>query len=187
MVRKTTQVLGLLLALFFCEEGRAQDQQGSNTGVRASKAVGDKRVENLRKTVEEFRRAFGSNDFERFADLTVPEVIKQVGGRETFISVTKSVVEMNPKIFEDFSLRFGDPDQLVESDELLLAVVPQTIEGVTFQKHKVVNNGSIVGVSNDGGTSWKFASGEKFFDTFPRLVGKLTIPKETTTVDGIKR
>ena len=70
---------------------------------------------------------------------------------------------------------------------MLLAVVPQTIEGVTFKKQKVVSNGSIVGVSRDGGTSWKFASGEKFFDTFPKLTGKITIPKETTTVDGIKR
>lgn len=176
-----------LMAILLAQTQFGQTQERQNTNTAVTIGDGDQRVENLRKTVEELRDAFNRNDFERFADLTVPEVIKQVGGRENLISMIKKVSEMNPRIFEDFSMTYGDPGDLVKRDDFLLAIVPQTIVGVTFEKHKVVDSGCVVGVSVDGGTLWKFASCEKFFDAFPKMDGAIAIPKETITVDGVKQ
>ena len=147
----------------------------------------DSRIENLKKQADDLVDAVNKGDFDRFIELTHPQVIKKVGGRENLISIMKKVFDQNPKIFESFSASAGIPNMLVESEELLFGVVPQKIEGITHKKHKVISNDCVVGVSNDDGKTWKFVSGEKFDEIFPLSKSKIQIVARKTFVDGIEQ
>ncbi len=147
----------------------------------------DLRIENLKKQADELVGALNKNDFDKFIELTHPQVIKEVGGRENLISMMKGISDQNPKIFESVLASVGNPDVLVESERLLFGVVPQKIEGTTHKNRKVVVNGCVVGISNDNGRTWKFVSGEKFDEIFPFAKGKLQIIVRKTFVDGIEQ
>jgi hypothetical protein len=145
-----------------------------------------KRNFSLKKQANELYAAFDKNDFDKFVELTHPKVIEKVGGRENLVLMMKKVAEQNPKIFETFSTSVGNPQSLVKAEGLLFGVVPQKIEGITHEKHKIVQKACVVGVSNDQGKTWKFVSGEKFDALFPTLKGKLQIIPQKTFADGYR-
>lgn len=145
-----------------------------------------KRNFSLKKQANELYAAFDKNDFDKFVEQTHPKVIEKVGGRENLVLMMKKVAEQNPKIFETFSTSVGNPQSLVEAEGLLFGVVPQKIEGITHEKHKIVQKACVVGVSNDQGKTWKFVSGEKFDELFPTLKGKLQIIPQKTFADGYR-
>ncbi len=154
---------------------------GQNTPVTENK---DLRVANLKNQADQLIDAWNKNEFEKFADLTHPQVIEKVGGKEKLVLMMKSVSEQSPKIFESFSVSVENPNSLVELEGKLFGVVPIKIEGVTHQKNKVVTNDCFVGVSSDNGTTWKFVSGDKFDEIFPSAKGKLQIIRQRTFVNG---
>ena len=147
----------------------------------------DSRIDNLKKQADEMITAFNKSDFDKFVEFTHPKAIEKVGGRENLISMMKKVFEDNPKIFESISAAIGNPDVLVESEGLLFGAVPQKIEGLTHKKRKVVSNDCVVGVSNDGGKTWKFVGGEKFYELFPASKDKVQIITRKTFVDGVEQ
>lgn len=164
--------------------------QSQNTPDKHQKPSGEKidsRVDNLQKQASELFAAFDKNDFDKFVGLTHPKVIEKVGGRANLISMMKSVAEQTPKIFETFSTSIGNPLALVEADGQLFGVVPQKVTGTTYEKHKIIVDSCVVGVSDDKGKTWKFVSGEKFDELFPSLKGKLQIVTKKTFIDGVER
>ena len=58
------------------------------------------------------------------------------------------------------------------------------LEGISnFEKDKVIKLGSIVGISNDNGKSWKFVNGLAFNKLFPDVAGMIPIPNEKSFVN----
>lgn len=146
----------------------------------------DERIVSLRNFARTALEALDKGEFEKFADLTYPVVVEKVG-RKTIISMMKQVMDENAKVFETFALRMSEPGTITAIDDQLFGVVPFRLEGTTFEQHKVVTYSCMVGVSNNKGKNWTFVSCEKFDAVFRNARGKVTIPKERMTVDGIEQ
>ena len=99
----------------------------------------------------------------------------------------KKGIQMANEIFESFSWTIGNPNKLVEIDGQLIGVVPRTLTGITFQKNKTVQEGTIVGISTDNGKTWKFVNGTGFKSLFPAFADKVQIPEQVTFINGIKQ
>lgn len=149
--------------------------------------IRDVRLENLKKQAELLVEAQNKNDFAKAIELTHPQVIEKVGGKEKLISIIRQVNEQIPKFFESYSLTLENPTVLVELKEKLFGVVPLKVEAITRQKNKVFSTDSIIGVSSDNGTTWKFVRGETFDELFPFAKGKIQIIKQKIFVNGIEQ
>lgn len=161
----------------------------AQSSLKASDAViqTDKRIVVLANSAQELLSAFEKGDFEKFADMISPVVTKKIEGRKNLVSAMKKLAEQNTKIFRSFGSTMGEPWPPVADHQQLFAVVPFQLRGVTFKNHEVITNSCFVGISNDNGVIWKFASCERFNALFPSVAGKLSLPKETTAVDGVEQ
>jgi hypothetical protein len=99
----------------------------------------------------------------------------------------RKVADQTPQVFESVSMSHSGPGKLVEINKQLLAVIPHKLEGITHSKRKIVQEGCVVGISDDNGRTWKFVGGEKFDELFPALAGKLQVIKERTFIDGVEK
>ena len=95
----------------------------------------------------------------------------------------RNLAKKNSEIFESFSSSLENPIQLVKIDKQLFGVVPNKLEGITFNKNKVLTLGSVVGISIDEGKNWKFVNGSKFNELFPNAADKVQVPKDKTFVN----
>jgi len=156
---------------------------------RASDAViqSDKRIVVLTNSAKELLIAFEKRDFEKFADMISPIVPQTIGGRKNLISAMKNLAEQNTTIFRYLEYTMEEPGPLVANQENLFAVVPFRLKGITFKNHEVITNSCFVGISNDDGVIWKFASCQRFNTLFPAVASKLSLPKETTAIDGTEQ
>jgi len=141
----------------------------------------DSRRENLLRQAEDMNRAFTAGDFEKLVDLTHPKLVEQAGGREKMLASIKSEMEKIKAAGFDFvSMSILAPKDLIKADADLFAVVPSILT-VNTPKGKVVQNGSLVGISADNGENWKFVNGvdnERFKALFPNAAGKVILPEE---------
>jgi len=160
-------------------------QTSLKTKASDSAMQSDNRIVVLTNSAQELLTAFDSGDFEKFANMISPVVIKEIGERKNLVSTMKKLAEQNTRVFKSFGSTMGEPWPLVTDHEQLFAVVPFRLKGITFKNHEVITNSCFVGISNDNGVIWKFASCERFNALFPAAAGKLSLPKETTAVDGI--
>ncbi|MGI8556420.1 MAG: hypothetical protein ACR2LT_08715 [Pyrinomonadaceae bacterium] len=186
MVTKIFYIFFFAFVLLASQSTFGQGQNTSDNQKSSGEKV-DSRIDNLKKQASELLAALDKHDFGQFVELPHPTVPEKVGGRATLISIVKSVAEQTPKIFETFSTSVGNPGALVEADGQLFGVVPQIIAGTTYEKHKIVIDSCIVGVSDDKGKTWKFVSGGKFDEIFPSLKGKLQIVTKKTFIDGVEQ
>lgn len=164
----------------------AQPVEGSEKIGIESKAR-DVKLENLKIASKELFRTLQAKDFEKFAELTAPEVIERIGGNRKYLALVKSNGDGSDKVFEKEIFTAGDPHEIVAHNNKLFAVVPFTLEAITAKKTVIKTTASMVGISTDDGKTWKFISDDTFFEFFPELEGKLTIPKKDISVTTDKQ
>jgi hypothetical protein len=131
--------------------------------------------------------AFARKDYGRFADLTYPKVVELVGGRDQMLQgITQQLKEMEAEGVVLLSSTSGSPTQFVHDSGSIYAVLPTTLKAKAkdgiFQ-----SEGSMIGVSSDGGTNWTFidASGKDHRELktlLGNVVDRLNLPPDKRPV-----
>lgn len=135
----------------------------------------------LATQAKEVNDAFGRKDFARFMDLTYPKVIEMAGGREKMLAaMNKELKEMESEGVVLLSSTSGTPTQFIHDAASIYAVVPNTLK-VKAQDGIFQTEGSLIGISSDGGVNWTFidASGKdqsELKKLIPGIAEKLNLP-----------
>lgn len=142
---------------------------------------------NLATQAKEMNDAFARKDYGRFADLTYPKVVDVAGGRDQMLKgIAQQLNEMEAEGVVILSSTTGSPTQFVHDSGSIYAVLPTTLKAKAkdgiFQ-----SEGSMIGVSSDGGTNWKFidSSGKDHRELktlLGNVVDRLNLPPEKAPV-----
>lgn len=180
--------LGILIFLFTAAACAQTAGNGDSLRTNESRSM-DSRLITLSSTSKGMIQAMEAQDFDKFADFILPEVITLSGGREKFISVLKETYGPIMKGFSSVKIVLQKPAELIELDKKLIGLVPFHIDGVIAEnQNHVISKSHVVGVSTDDGKTWKFVSDSgTFFEVFPLYAGKIAIPKEKIIVNGIEQ
>jgi hypothetical protein len=139
----------------------------------------------IKKAVEALAEKVGTatlkEDCDALADLTHPKVMEPLGGREKFVAAAK---ELMKKIKDAgvtiTSFKIGEPADPVRGDKEVFVVVGTTIE-INTPKGKATGTSCLLGVSADGGKTWRFVDGApgsaKTRKMFPDLPKSVALPK----------
>lgn len=127
--------------------------------VAAQDTLDEAAAKRLRQQAGECSRAFVEGDYERLADCTHTKVVELMGGREKMVeSVRGEVAEMKADGFEPLTYETGEPSQVLRVGSATYAVVPAKLR-LRTKGTVYVSDSFMVGVSADGGKSWRFVSG----------------------------
>ena len=160
----------LLAAALLPASARAQSQQ-----------LDDAAAAQLKAQAEACSRAFVEGDYERLTDYTHTKIVEMAGGREKMVEfVRKGVAEMKADGFEPLSYVTSEPTQVIEVGGQTYAVVPARLR-LRAKETVYVSESFLLGVSDDGGKTWKFVSGSVDPSTLKTLlpdeaVTKLKLP-----------
>lgn len=141
----------------------------------------------LKAQADECAQAFVKGDFARLADYTHPKLLEKVGGRNQLIAfLQKGVAEMKAQGFETLSYDNDAPTQVLTVGRMIYAVVPGKLRSRT-PGGVMVSETFMIGISADGGKSWKFVGGNtadpaRLKMLFPAAAGKLRLPAEKPPV-----
>jgi hypothetical protein len=149
----------------------------------------DWRIENLMKQVRELFEAYDKADYAKFVELSHPQIYEKKGLAK-FVNELELVISSRLVGYEQLSSTVETPSELFEINKRLFAVVPYKLERVgKVKKDEAVALGSMVGISEDGGKSWRFAKGIAFNEAFPDVASMIPIPNpiEKRFVNGIEQ
>jgi hypothetical protein len=120
-------------------------------------------------------------------DMTYPKVVEAAGGRERMLaSFTKEMKEMEAEGVTVLSSTAGAPTQIIHISGSVYAVLPTTLK-VKARDGIFQTEGSMIGISSDGGKNWTFidAGGKdqkELRRILPDAVDKLNLPPEKQPV-----
>jgi hypothetical protein len=166
----------------------SRTEPAKNPGVATqSPAATVENYPNLVTQAKEMNDAFARKDYGRFADLTYPKVIEMAGGRDQMLKgIAQQLNEMAAEGVVILSSTTGSPTQFVHDSGSIYAVLPTALkakakDGV-FQ-----SEGSMIGVSTDGGTNWRFidSSGKDHRELktiLGNIVDRLNLPPDKQPV-----
>jgi hypothetical protein len=173
----------LLAPMLAC--GRTEPNKTSTT--TSLPATTSDNYPNLVAQAKEMNNAFARKDYGRFAELTYPKVVEMAGGRDQMLKgITQQLREMEAEGVVVLSSTTGSPTQFVHDSGSIYAVLPTTLKAKAkdgiFQ-----SEGSMIGVSSDGGTNWTFidSSGKDHGELktlLPNVVDRLNLPPEKPPV-----
>jgi len=177
--------LVLLLTLTFA---CGQKEPQSKTPVATpSPAATAENYPSLAVQAKEVNDAFSRKDFARFMDLTYPKVVEMAGGREKMLAaMNKELKEMESEGVVLLSSTSGAATQFLHDSGSIYAVVPNTLK-VKAQDGIFQTEGSLIGISTDGGVKWTFidASGKDLTELkklLPGIADKLKLPPDKPPV-----
>lgn len=130
---------------------------------------------NLETQLNRLEEAFRQEDFETFADLMHPDVLRVAGGADALAAqLRKGVAELTAQGAKVTSVSHGAPSRLVTIDRELQCTVPQTTT-FTLAGGPRTTQSTLLAVSRDGGVSWSFLdTAGKDWDAVHRLVPNLS-------------
>jgi hypothetical protein len=185
MVSNKSYIVSLIFLLLAFQIACGQCQSGENFRHNSKT---DKRSQNAKRQAEEmFEIVIKKGNYNKIADYTPAQAFEFVGGREKYIEILTQTYKFTAEYFESLTWTIGEPQNLTEIDNDLFIVIPRTLNGISPQKTKVVQKGSMVGISIDKGKTWKFVNGKSFDKIFSSLDSKIQIPKEQTFIDGVEQ
>ena len=173
-------VLGSILMLAGCKRAPQPAAQSSSPAATADS------YPNLTARAQELTEALGRKDYARVIDLTYPKVVEVGGGREKLLAtMTDEVKSMESEGVEIISSTAAPPTQVIHDADGIYAVVPVTSK-VKAQEGTFQTEGSLIGISTDGGQNWTFvdASGKDLTElkkVLPNL-DKLNLPPDKAPV-----
>ena len=142
---------------------------------------------NLVAQAQEVNDAFRRRDFARMLDMTYPKVVEASGGRDRMLSsFTREMKEMEAEGVVVLSSTAGFPTQIIRVSGSIYAVLPTTLK-VKARDGIFQTEGSMIGISSDGGKNWTFidAGGKdqkQLRSILPDVVDKLNLPPEKQPV-----
>jgi hypothetical protein len=137
----------------------------------------------LEAQAKEIGEVFVRKDYDRFAELTYPEVVRLAGGKEAFL---KQVTE-EMKGQEDQGLRVlssvpTEVTQFLNVSGSLYAVIP-TVMRLNMRGQLFEGYGCLVAISGDRGKHWTFiGTGSSLKDLLPQVADKLILCPEKRPV-----
>lgn len=173
-------MMGSLLMFAGCNRTPRRTPQSANPTTTAEN------YPNLAARAQELMDAVAQKDYAKIVDLTYPKVIEVGGGREKLLAATTDEVKsMEAEGVVIISSATSAPTQILHDGGAIFAVVPVTTRvkatSGTFQ-----TEGSLIGISTDGGANWTFvdATGKdqtELKTVLPNL-DKLNLPPEKAPV-----
>lgn len=140
-------------------------------------------ITNVRKLAESLVTATMNGDYAFVVDHTYDGVIKELGGRDEAIRVAQSSIEeLKTKNLKVHAYRVGTPQDLYIEGKNTFTIVPTWLE-MFAPDARVVARSYLLGISSDGGKTWKFADGSGLDDaTFrehvlPKLPADFKLPE----------
>jgi hypothetical protein len=186
LVLSILSCLLLLAPMLACN--RTQPNQTSvTTSQPATTATTNENYPNLMTQAKEMNDAFARRDYERFADLTYPKVVEMAGGRDQMLKgIPQQLKEMEAEGVVILSSTSGSPTQFVHDSGSIYAVLPATLKAKA-KDGVFESEGSLVGISSDGGTNWTFidASGKDHRELktiLGNVVDRLNLPPDKRPV-----
>jgi hypothetical protein len=173
-------LLGSVLMFTGCNRAPQRTAQSSSPIATAES------YPNLTARAQELTEALGRKDYAKVIDLTYPKVVEVGGGREKLLAaMTDEVKSMESEGVEIISSNASAPTQIVHDTDGIFAVVPVTSK-VKAQDGTFQTEGSLIGISTDGGQNWTFvdASGKDLTElkkVLPNL-DKLKLPADKAPV-----
>ncbi len=158
------------------EQNETTDKNTQDTSVIQP----DSRIENLKKQAGELFESYDKRDVDKYIKLSHPKNFEEDGNQMNYIELVQYCFER----LSEGSSSIENPSGLFEIDNQLFSVIPYKLKGTNSEKDKVVKLGSMVGVSDDNGKSWKFVHGLAFNKLFPDVAGMIQIPNEKSFVNG---
>ena len=162
-------------------------QESAGTVVSQSASDDELKVKVKAEVRSLFGTIEGQRDVDRLADYTHPKALEKAGGRDFFIEVMKRALDDAKVNFDSIEWTIGDSIEIIVFDRQFFALVPRTLKGTTVAKKRIVQEGTVVGISNDQGKTWKFINGTGFNSTFPEYSEKVRVPAQKTFIDGIQQ
>jgi hypothetical protein len=160
---------------------------GQSPAAAQSPAVQAENYPTLVAQAQEVNDAFRRRDFARMLDMTYPKVVEAAGGRERMLaSFTKEMKEMEAEGVTVLSSTAGAPTQIIHISGSVYAVLPTTLK-VKARDGIFQTEGSMIGISSDGGKNWTFidAGGKdrsQLNGFLPGVGDKLNLPPEKEPV-----
>jgi hypothetical protein len=127
-------------------------------------------------------QALAKGDFDRMADLTHPEVVRMLGGKEKMVAVLQeSTKKFKEQGYDILACTVTDATELVSGEGELFTVVPYTLK-TKVPGGKLTQATYLLGVSSDYGKTWRFIDGAKLLQPkvrklIPNLPTTLKLPK----------
>ena len=147
----------------------------------AQEGLGEAASKQLQAQAEECGNAFVKGNYGRLVECTVPKLVELVGGREKMIDLMRREVEEGKaEGFYPLSSAQSAPTQVLRVGGQTYAVVPYKLR-MRAPEEILVSDSFMVGVSDDGGQTWKFLSADstdeaKLKVLLPDAAGKLKVP-----------
>lgn len=184
-----TFVLGLLFATVACAQPQKQKGTPGPPAPRRG-AVTTPTVDRnkLREQADALGKAFAAGDFDKVADMTLPDVVKLGGGRVQLVAfLKKNTDEMRAQGFNVEAVTSGEPTQVIGVGKEVYAVVPTTMR-MKVPQGVLIGEAFFIGISDDGGESWLFIDGAGMTDKrrlqmfIPSAWDKLNLPAQKPPV-----
>lgn len=134
----------------------------------------------VKSDVTTMNEALFTGNYAKLVDLTHPDVVKMMGGRDRMIALTKREIEsMKEKGFGFQAVKVGDPGEQAGNDSQTYIVVPFEIE-LKLPDGTAFIPSFVIGVSEDKGKSWTYVNGDldikRVKSILPNLPETLKIP-----------
>ena len=144
-------------------------------------APADPRLEAAEAQGRRSAEATEKGDYETVLDLTHPKIVALIGGREVALRRMRKEYESGEKMGIAFdSVRVDPATDLNESKDGLFCLVPMTLR-LKFRGKILAKTSALLGVSIDGGKTWKFVDATKgeaiLRKILPEIPEGLKIPK----------
>jgi len=178
----------IVLLAFHAAFGQTESADKINQDVSIEQI--DWRIETLMKQARKLFEAYYQGDYAKYVEMSHPQVYEKDGAAK-FYGEVEFVIDWH-RSNDLLPITAENPRELFELliDKRLFGVVAYKIEALSSdKKNKLTGLGSMVGISEDGGKSWKFAKGNAFNNAFPDVAGMFLIPNpvEKRFVNGIEQ
>lgn len=142
----------------------------------------DRRLETAHHMASQSIAAFRTNDFQAYVRFIHPVMIKDAGGRETMVQITRHSKVTLDEQTDGYDTSVKQPTRLIQGTENLYTIVPQKVT-LQLKSDQTINRDSyLLGVSGDNGRTWKFVDGgtdaAKIRQLFPDFPANERLPNE---------
>jgi hypothetical protein len=138
----------------------------------------------VKKLAETIGEATVKGDYAKVIDYTYEGLVKELGGKTEAIEATETLMkQLTDKGITFKSFKVGDPGEFFARGGNTFVIVPTTAE-MGIPNGKIIAKSYLLGISSDGGKTWKFVEGfsldkKDFRDRIlPKLPDKLKLPEK---------
>lgn len=136
----------------------------------------------VKRLAQELGTATMRGDYAKVIDGTYDRIVEELGGREKAIKVIETGMrKLRAKGITFKAYKVGDPGEFHREGNNTFVVVPTVLE-MSAPGNKLIGKSYLLGISGDGGKTWKFADGagmdrkEVREKVLPKLPAKLKLP-----------